>query len=61
MTNGVLGIPDPWIWLAYLLCLASTVLCVVHAFIRGRKAADAEPTPADNTWAKHEKEAEEED
>jgi hypothetical protein len=38
MTVGVLGIPDPGIWLAYLLCLAATALCVVHAFVRGRKS-----------------------
>ena len=26
---GVLGIPDPWIWVAYILCFASAGLCVV--------------------------------
>ncbi len=38
MAVGVLGIPDPGIWLAYLLCLAATALCVIHAFLRGRKS-----------------------
>ena len=57
MTIGVLGIPDPWIWMAYLLCLAATLLCVVHSILAGRKAAEAEPTPAEATWVKHEKEA----
>jgi len=38
MAVGLLGIPDPGIWLAYLLCLAATALCVIHAFVRGRKA-----------------------
>ena len=61
MTTGVLGIPDPWIWMAYLLCLAATVLCVVHAVVAGRKAAEADPTPADAAWVKHEKEAQEEE
>lgn len=60
MTSGFLGIPDPWIWLAYLLCLASTALCVIHAFLRGRKN-EAEPTPADAAWVKHEQEAAEEE
>jgi hypothetical protein len=59
MAVGVLGIPDPGIWLAYLLCLAATALCVVYAFARGRKA-DAEPTPSDAAWAAHEKEVDEE-
>ncbi len=44
MAPGVIGIPDPWIWMAYLLCLAATVLCVVYAAIRGKQ--EAEPTQA---------------
>jgi hypothetical protein len=24
------GIPDPQIWLAYILCITSAVLCVVY-------------------------------
>jgi hypothetical protein len=42
MACGVLGIPDPGIWLAYLLCLAATALCVIYGLVRGRKA-DVEP------------------
>ena len=42
MVGSVLGIPDPGIWLAYLLCLAATALCVIHGFVRGRKD-DVEP------------------
>jgi hypothetical protein len=61
MTTGVLGIPDPWIWMAYLLCLAATLLCVVHSILAGRKADEAGPTPADATWAKTEKQVEEEE
>jgi hypothetical protein len=57
MARGVLGIPDPGIWLAYLLCLAATALCVIHAFVRGRKS-DVEPPPFDAAWAAHEKEVE---
>jgi hypothetical protein len=37
MFADVIGIPDPWIWMAYLLCLAATALCVIYAAIRGRK------------------------
>ena len=46
MATGVIGIPDPWIWMAYLLCLAATALCVVNAAIRGRRQ-EAEPTQAE--------------
>jgi hypothetical protein len=60
MKTGFLGIPDPWIWIAYLLCLAATALCVIHAFLRGRKADAEPPTPADAAWAAHEIEVEEE-
>ena len=60
MVATVLGIPDPWIWMAYLLCLAATVLCVISAFVRGRQA-DEPPSPVDATWAEREKQVEEED
>ena len=59
MAIGVIGLPDPGIWLAYLLSLAATALCVIHALVRGRKA-DSEPTPVDAAWVAHEKEVEEE-
>jgi hypothetical protein len=36
MSTGVIGLPDPGIWLAYLLSLGSTVLCVIYALVRGR-------------------------
>ena len=60
MVASVLGIPDPGIWLAYLLCLAATALCVIYAAIRGRKR-DVEPTQTDVVWAKHEQEIKSED
>ena len=60
MTAGVLGIPDPWIWIAYLLCLASAALCVVHAALRGREFDRESSTAADAKWAQREKEVEEE-
>lgn len=36
MAIGVIGLPDPGIWLAYLLSLAATALCVIYALARGR-------------------------
>lgn len=29
----MLGIPDPQIWLAYLLCILSGLLCVVYGVL----------------------------
>jgi hypothetical protein len=29
----VLGIPDPQVWLAYLLCILSGLLCVVYGVL----------------------------
>ena len=54
MSDSFLGIPDPGIWLAYLLCLAATALCVIYALARSRKA-DAEPPPSGAARAAREK------
>ncbi|MHB8158563.1 MAG: symporter small accessory protein [Desulfocucumaceae bacterium] len=28
------GIPDPQIWLAYLLCILSAILCVAYGIVK---------------------------
>lgn len=30
---GVLGIPDPWVWVAYILCFASAGLCAIYGIL----------------------------
>jgi len=53
------GIEDTYVWLGYLLCIASTVLCVIYGLItwnRGDKAVDQE----DIQWAAEEEKVEEE-
>lgn len=53
------GIEDPTIWLAYLLCIVSTLLCVVYGLInwnRGEEELQAD----DIHWADEEKKLEEE-
>ncbi len=53
------GIEDPQVWLAYLLCILSAVLCVVYGVInwnRGDETVYAE----DKKWVDGEKEIEEE-
>lgn len=33
----MLGIPDPWIWGGYLLCILSTILCVIYGYVNWNK------------------------
>ena len=40
----VLGIPDFWIWSAFLLCIASAVGCVVYGIINWNRGNDNEDT-----------------
>jgi len=50
----LLGIQDVWVWLAYILSILSTVLCVVYGLINWNKGE--EPVkPEDVDWAKEEK------
>ncbi|MDX9979614.1 MAG: hypothetical protein RBU25_06130 [Lentisphaeria bacterium] len=50
----MLGIDDPLIWSAYLLCLLSTLLCVVYGAVNWNKG-DEPVQPEDIEWAKEEK------
>lgn len=54
----MLNIPDPWVWLAYVLCLGSTVLCVVYGLINWNRG-DEPVQREDVTWATQEKKVEE--
>ena len=40
------GIPDPWIWGAYALCVLSAGLCVVYGLFNWNKGAEEEQQPA---------------
>ena len=55
----MLGIEDFYVWLAYVLCLASTILCVVYGLIAWNRGED-QPAKEDVHWAKEEKKVEEE-
>ena len=39
----MLGINDPWILMAYLLCILSTLACVVYGIRNWNKGAENEP------------------
>jgi hypothetical protein len=53
----MLGIDDPVVLLAYILCVASTLLCVVYGVINWNKGDDA-VRPEDEKWSTEEKQAE---
>jgi len=48
------GIPDFWIWSAYLLCILSAILCVVYGAIMWNKDGETVPSQEDLEWAKEE-------
>ena len=49
----ILGIQDPWIVVAYLLCIASAGLCVVYGVVNWNRGDDS-VTKKDVKWAVHE-------
>ena len=55
----MLGIPDGWVAAAFLLCLASTALCVVYGLATWNSGGDGEPHDVTEQWAKAEDELEE--
>jgi hypothetical protein len=56
---ALLGIEDPWIWLAYLLCVASTLICIIYGLVT-RSRGEEPVKQEDITWAAEEKTVEEE-
>ncbi len=54
----LLGIPDAGIWLAYLLCAASTLLCIIYGIINWNKGEDADEGASKKNieWEKKEQE-----
>lgn len=54
----MLGIDDFWVALAYILCIASTVLCIVYSICK-RNETDEPATDEDVEWKKLEDKIEE--
>jgi len=54
----MLGIEDGYIVLAYLLCIASTLLCIVYGVIMWNRGGD-DVSAEDVEWAREEKKVEE--
>ncbi|MBP7402394.1 MAG: hypothetical protein KBA30_07245 [Clostridia bacterium] len=55
----VLGIPDVWIWSAFLLCIASTVLCVVYGIVNWNRGGNDELSQIEEEGKWQDKEIEE--
>lgn len=57
----VLGIQDPGIWLAYILCIASSLLCVLWGIFKwNAEEKSAEPEEEVRHWAEEEDKVEQE-
>lgn len=54
---ALFGISDMWVGLAYLLCILSTLLCVVYGLLNWNRGDDS-VKPVDVRWAEHEQKAE---
>ena len=52
------GIPDPWVWLAYVLCFLSALACVFYSW-RNWNRGDETVREDDVRWAKEEDQFEE--
>ena len=57
----VLGINDPWIWGVYLLCILSTLLCVIYGLTNWNKGGEIEEKEISEEAAWEEQEEEMQD
>ncbi len=55
----MLGIDDPWVWSAYLLCILSVIFCIIYGVINWNKGEE-KVYPEDVEWVKDEVKVEEE-
>ena len=53
------GIDDPYIWLAYILCIASTVACVIYGLLNWNQGEE-DLQIDDILWIDEERKLEEE-
>ncbi len=55
----MLGIADPWVAAAYILCLLSALLCIVYGAVNWNRGEEP-PGAEDRHWAEEEDKFEEE-
>jgi len=56
----MIGIKDPWVSLVYVLCILSSLLCVVWGAFKWNEEAPEEPEDEVRHWAEEEDKVEEE-
>ena len=39
---SLFGIPDPWIWMSYVGCIASVIFCAVWSYVKRDEGEDDE-------------------
>lgn len=57
--NAMLGIPDPMIWSAYLLCIIFSIVCVIFGILKWNSTDDSINEVEDRQWAEAEDKMEE--
>ncbi|AAB86323.1 MULTISPECIES: symporter small accessory protein [Methanothermobacter] len=59
----VLGIPDPWVWGAYILCILITVFCVIYGLVNWNRGGEDEEEQImeELRWEEEEKRMEEDE
>lgn len=56
----MLGIEDPWVAIAYILCPLSALLCVVWGALKWNQGDNEEPEEEIRHWAEQEDQVEDE-
>ncbi|MFZ2377481.1 MAG: symporter small accessory protein [Methanothrix sp.] len=58
---SMLGIEDPWIWGVYILCILSTLLCVIYGIVNWNRGSELEAQEIleEAAWESKEEEMEE--
>lgn len=51
------GIDDPAVWMAFVMCLAATAVCIIYG-IRHWNHGDDDLSPRDQAWARQERKVE---
>jgi hypothetical protein len=59
MLASLLGIPDPGVWLAYILSILSAALCVAYGLANWHRGDDSEQIE-DRKWAANQQQIEQE-
>lgn len=59
----VLGILDPWVWGAYILCILITVFCVIYGLVNWNRGGEDEEEQImeELRWEEEEKRMEEDE